>query len=945
MKNFLNTFFALIIYLSMQNFACGQCTTKPANFGADVTSSSISFSWEDPTWSTLTSYHFQYREKGASTWIEEEFGQYDLSYLTGLQANTVYEARVAGRCSNNDLSDYVTLEIRTCSNEVQTVPWVESFEDCYVPRLSCLNTVKNTDVSPNFSLWQSNNQTSNGRGARTGKNSLTIGAMGAYWLCKEVYLTPDDYIFELYARASNTASSISVNLSTGLALADLKSGTPVVSKTTLSGSNDYKRLFGVFNVAVAGTYYIAVSGENAGNNTGTHFLTIDDLGLTSLSGCLAPVDLEVSNVTSSTAELSFATFLGYGDEIKSFLIQYKPIDSDEDFISIETDETTAILSDLEPSTVYTVQVASLCTDENYSDFETITFKTHCAPATATYEEGFEDGTNNTNIEGCYSQLLIGSGTNYWRYSTSNARSGSFSALLTANATNHGAVLFRGVKLNKEAIYEFTFYARQQQSFSNDSIKVVVCSDRTLEAVNSGIVVIPMTRITAVSPAYQALSNRFTVPEDAEYILGIRGLVGYNGVAMNMDDISLKAIYTVEASATGNGTVSDEGTIEIYGGNSKTYTFTPDVNYRIIDVLINGESVGAVEEYAIEEIDRNYTIEVIFDLIRPVLTANIPEEVIKGLKNEIDIEIDFEDETTYFETIPVRIKVEIDNENVILAYQEESEYVNVEFTSAGDVYVGYIGAAVGFMMDPETPVNIRLTVTEITDYHFTMSIVDAATDEPLSREINEYEVTAFVPVLVTEIPAALELDVAKNFTVNIELDGAHSYFDHVPVRIKITRNKEGISLKEGATDLEFTDHVTYIGTAAGFNLNEANTHTLSLLGTIEQSYTLIMSIVTADNDELIGETVTGNMNVSVGIQDFKNPNINVYSTNQKVFVVNNSSTTITQIQIVDIFGRTVFQEKTNNSNSQTVMNMNVATGTYFVRVFTAHSIQNYKVIIH
>ena len=76
------------------------------------------------------------------------------------------------------------------------------------------------------------------------------------------------------------------------------------------------------------------------------------------------------------------------------------------------------------------------------------------------------------------------------------------------------------------------------------------------------------------------------------------------------EISLEE-YTITASAGEHGTISDAGETVITEGGSKTYTITPDEGYEIADVLVNGESVGAVDSYTFENISGDASIEAVF----------------------------------------------------------------------------------------------------------------------------------------------------------------------------------------------------------------------------------------------------------------------------------------------------------------------------------------------
>ena len=82
-------------------------------------------------------------------------------------------------------------------------------------------------------------------------------------------------------------------------------------------------------------------------------------------------------------------------------------------------------------------------------------------------------------------------------------------------------------------------------------------------------------------------------------------------------------FTITASAGENGAISPNGETTYSDGASATYTFTPNANYEVEEVIIDGTSVGMAQatEYTFTEIDKDHTIHVTFKLIQEIKDVN------------------------------------------------------------------------------------------------------------------------------------------------------------------------------------------------------------------------------------------------------------------------------------------------------------------------------------
>ncbi len=80
-------------------------------------------------------------------------------------------------------------------------------------------------------------------------------------------------------------------------------------------------------------------------------------------------------------------------------------------------------------------------------------------------------------------------------------------------------------------------------------------------------------------------------------------------------------YTISAAAGNNGTITPSGAVTVSYGASQAFTITPNANYHITDVKVDGVSQGAITSYTFTNVTANHTITAIFGVVEPTnLTA-------------------------------------------------------------------------------------------------------------------------------------------------------------------------------------------------------------------------------------------------------------------------------------------------------------------------------------
>ena len=76
-------------------------------------------------------------------------------------------------------------------------------------------------------------------------------------------------------------------------------------------------------------------------------------------------------------------------------------------------------------------------------------------------------------------------------------------------------------------------------------------------------------------------------------------------------------YTITATAGEGGAIAPDGTVRVAQGADRTFTISAAEGYVIADVLVDGESIGAVDSYTFENVRQNHTIEARFQPVSGV----------------------------------------------------------------------------------------------------------------------------------------------------------------------------------------------------------------------------------------------------------------------------------------------------------------------------------------
>ncbi len=120
----------------------------------------------------------------------------------------------------------------------------------------------------------------------------------------------------------------------------------------------------------------------------------------------------------------------------------------------------------------------------------------------------------------------------------------------------------------------------------------------------------------------------TLPPPATSIVSMSGRWGLPFSITNLTGTGLVFGATPTPAATNasgldgvHGTITPGGVTTVNYGGSQLYTITPDTGYHVADILINGESVGAVTSYTFTNVHANHVIQALFEINTYTITAS------------------------------------------------------------------------------------------------------------------------------------------------------------------------------------------------------------------------------------------------------------------------------------------------------------------------------------
>ena len=203
-------------------------------------------------------------------------------------------------------------------------------------------------------------------------------------------------------------------------------------------------------------------------------------------------------------------------------------------------------------------------------------------------------------------------------------------------------------------------------------------------------------------------------------------------------------YTITASAGPNGTISPSGEITVAEGASKTFTITPDEGYKIADVIVDENSVGAVASYTFDTVEGDHSITASFEKIdytvavspaqNGEVTADKPTAQIGDIVTitatptagyELDTITVTAEKGMPVTVIDVKFTMPADNVTVSAAFKKIDYAVKIDAgivngTVAASAQSANVGDAITLTVTPETGYQLK-TLTVVDDSQNSVSV--------------------------------------------------------------------------------------------------------------------------------------------------------------------------------------------------------------------------------
>lgn len=284
--------------------------------------------------------------------------------LTGLDAETLYYVYVRSICSDTTVSEWNWATFTTaCAN--RGIPYSENFSlyssdvvpDCWTMVEGYMGLPAVTNIDGASCLGFRNT------------SSIALPAL-------------DEPVSQLRINFTGRSYQAGSQLEVGV-LSDLldPSSMTVVETVSLSPTSGFQPFEVHFDT------YAGEGGRIVLRSVGSVRCYVDDVVVSELPNCMNPLNLQAAAVTSASASLSW-TEAGTASQWQ-YVVTSNQNANPSTLPATTVSSTSVVLNNLNANTLYYFYVRSVCSSEEMSSWNSVTFTTDCAVAQIPLQEHFE----------------------------------------------------------------------------------------------------------------------------------------------------------------------------------------------------------------------------------------------------------------------------------------------------------------------------------------------------------------------------------------------------------------------------------------------------------------------------------------------------------------------------------------------------------------------------
>ncbi len=403
-------------------------------------------------------------------------------------------------------------------------------------------------------------------------------------------------------------------------------------------------------------------------------------------------------------------------------------------------------------------------------------------------------------------------------------------------------------------------------------------------------------------------------------------------------------YTINAIAGNGGSITPAGATVVNYGANQSYTIAAATGYHIDNVFVDGVSVGAVTSYTFSNVTADHTISATFAANTFTVTVNQPQHgtIAPGTQTVV-----YGATPTFTITPNVGYTVgaiTLNGTNVMsnavqvgnaYSYTLPAVTANATLTATMNAITYTIVASAG-ANGSITPsgsatvnygANATYSITPNAGYEIDKVMVDginmgAVGTYTFVNVVENHTINATFKQSVCDVPSNL-------YTINIDTTSATFTWYHAGAQSYDVRYKA-----QGST--------TFVEATATTNLYNATGLTPNTTYSWQVRAHCAANLVSEWSNAMVFRTKATPEIDHTGIENRVSDLARVYASQNNVYITNDNGVRIDNVAIYDVYGKLIYTGKVN-SNTE-VISLNVATGTYMVRLSTENGMANYKVFI-